>query len=93
MHQIIFGLRLHFPNKGFPLASTHFHVEISSNIAYTVADVFRILRALIVRCFKTPFSPHPMEMAQRGTHVIITHATSLYKKTKSKHAFPCEIKF
>ena len=30
MHEIIFGIRLQNPNKGYPLASTHFHVEISS---------------------------------------------------------------
>ena len=30
MLRLIFGIRVHHPYKDFPLASNHFHVEISS---------------------------------------------------------------
>ena len=32
MHRLIFGIHAHYPYKDFPIASTHFHVEISSFI-------------------------------------------------------------
>ena len=37
MHRLIFGICVHYPNKGFPLASTHFHVEISGSFIYFLA--------------------------------------------------------